>query len=835
MAQFTGPNLNDVQSLPPVSVAQPARAPDLSGLGNVITSEVERRKEAADIKEQTSIFGEVQEAQTDLITDFFQGGETLTQEEQSQLNTFEQLDDVARQNALQNPAVREAYNKLQRIGQARRQPKSAAEFERLYLMAADITKRIANDHPQYAEFVNKAAKQTLGFDPLERAIGLSQAEAIKQEDFERKQSQALIEKANAAGLIDIGPDGSFDEEAAKRKGQALLQQEYILKQQKDQADLLASQRLPEAEVQRQKFSAYVRSVEPMFQADIGAFGASMLKLFPDLANDPQSEAKLRQAWSTKRATFVAHQESLIVQIDDPKVQADARAALEARLKPYDALFTGDFSTLKTKTDMLANMTKGLQIELQTAAPQTARLLALGGDQVAATVVNNIMARNTNTAVQDEINGFLVGGPSKGQDDVATFTDVLSGTTTIASLPPAKVKSAINTAGAVLNEFSTRPNELSDDELGIYGSMATQLAAVAANSALPPEQLASAAKMLADPSRIRIFERYATDPNNDPATVATLATGISSVALKNIQTQARLLREQTVSEITNSLGITINPGGTFTPMYNGDTGRFEVQVTPTATSAVPSPFGQRTAIPKDIQNKIDSMNASLDAAVMLKDRTTGREGSLSDLQYKQFIADTSGMTTLGTREELPAPKEGTAQTPVAPVAPKTTAELVDEVIKLGQEGDRAAIEALLRGGQAALNPNQPLIGDLDTKIDVVASETGVDAPLLAALVQQESGGNPSARSSAGAIGLTQLLPSTAKDLGVDPNDPDQNLRGGALFLKQQLDRFGDVRKALAAYNAGPARITRLIEKFGDEWDQHLPSETENYIKSITSKL
>jgi soluble lytic murein transglycosylase-like protein len=91
------------------------------------------------------------------------------------------------------------------------------------------------------------------------------------------------------------------------------------------------------------------------------------------------------------------------------------------------------------------------------------------------------------------------------------------------------------------------------------------------------------------------------------------------------------------------------------------------------------------------------------------------------------------------------------------------------------------------------------------IAAAAATNGIDGRLLAALVWTESNFRPDAVSHAGAIGLTQLMPGTARGLGVDPHDPVDNLHGGARYLAAQLDTFGRADLALAAYNAGPGRV------------------------------
>lgn len=106
----------------------------------------------------------------------------------------------------------------------------------------------------------------------------------------------------------------------------------------------------------------------------------------------------------------------------------------------------------------------------------------------------------------------------------------------------------------------------------------------------------------------------------------------------------------------------------------------------------------------------------------------------------------------------------------------------------------------------------------------ARKYGVPEDLFKRLVQQESGWNPNARSPKGAIGLAQLMPTTARRMGVNPHNAVENLDGGARYLKQQYNRFHSWKLALAAYNAGP----EAVEKYNG-----VPpyKETTAYVRSI----
>lgn len=141
--------------------------------------------------------------------------------------------------------------------------------------------------------------------------------------------------------------------------------------------------------------------------------------------------------------------------------------------------------------------------------------------------------------------------------------------------------------------------------------------------------------------------------------------------------------------------------------------------------------------------------------------------------------------------------------------------------------RALADAGGNSGPAAASPETQT--RIERAVADAAQRNGLAPELLRAVIDAESGGNPQARSPVGAMGLMQLMPGTAAELGVeDPYDVEQNIAGGSRYLGQMMRQFGDVPSALAAYNAGPGAVQRHhgVPPF---------AETQNYVAKIMRRL
>lgn len=124
--------------------------------------------------------------------------------------------------------------------------------------------------------------------------------------------------------------------------------------------------------------------------------------------------------------------------------------------------------------------------------------------------------------------------------------------------------------------------------------------------------------------------------------------------------------------------------------------------------------------------------------------------------------------------------------------------------------------------------------IDLAIENAAKVTGLSPALIRAVIMTESSFRPNAVSRCGAQGLMQLMPRTAKELGVqDSFDVFQNVLGGSTYLKKQLNRFGDLRLALAAYNTGPSRVASYRIKDPDDPEQYerLSKGVRGYVSKV----
>ena len=136
------------------------------------------------------------------------------------------------------------------------------------------------------------------------------------------------------------------------------------------------------------------------------------------------------------------------------------------------------------------------------------------------------------------------------------------------------------------------------------------------------------------------------------------------------------------------------------------------------------------------------------------------------------------------------------------------------------------------GAPAIRTTKPMsaaAARYDAIVQAHASKQGLRPELVRAVIQVESGFNPRATSPKGAMGLMQLMPQTARDLGVrDAYDPDENVRGGTKYLRQLLDKYdGNQELALAAYNAGPG----AVDKYGEQVPPY--RETRDYVRKVGS--
>ena len=191
------------------------------------------------------------------------------------------------------------------------------------------------------------------------------------------------------------------------------------------------------------------------------------------------------------------------------------------------------------------------------------------------------------------------------------------------------------------------------------------------------------------------------------------------------------------------------------------------------------------------------------------------------------------------QQLQALIESARQVAAGGLAPSTTGG--SDATQASPSNFASALQAATTADAASVTPNTGATGayttavtgagseaggEYEALVDRAAARNGLDPAVLHGLIEQESGFDPSASSSAGASGLTQLMPGTASSLGVaDPLNPAESIEGGARYLGQLMNQFGgNTEDALAAYNAGPG----AVQQYGG-----IPpyAETQSYVSKV----
>ena len=269
--------------------------------------------------------------------------------------------------------------------------------------------------------------------------------------------------------------------------------------------------------------------------------------------------------------------------------------------------------------------------------------------------------------------------------------------------------------------------------------------------------------------------------------------------------------QRISAIENRFGV----GGDFQATLEKEIARQAEKVQPTQKVAEIQklPGTSQPINAAQIENSA-KVAAALKAAEETKPVTENK--SVAENTEQKDSTVTAGQYFNGAKKYLPGEEALPMQNNIPEISPQVSETIDEEIFESDDEGFSADLV------DEAFTDTEG--GTTEEMLLNAAIKHGVDPKLVQAIAIAESNMNQDEISEVGAIGVMQLMPETAASLGVNPYDEQENIEGGAMYLKQMLDKFGDVPQAVAAYNAGPG----AVQMYGG-----VPpyAETQNYVGRV----
>jgi hypothetical protein len=664
-----------------------------------------------------------------------------------------------------------------------------------------IVQDAINENPRFANEIRKRAQDVLGVNPSAAAVALNFQEEQAVAEQKKAAMGDLAKAALDRGVMYVDKNGEFDINATARAGAQIR----FAKQEAESYTQGLDNHLKELQVQKAEAGdpkpltlEERRDAETRFISGytdklyLGMMDSAASRILPMMKQNgnlshPEQEAQLSNNLGQIKTqffhqvdTWMAETNLQLAQAGKPGLSPQARDTIrntyEAQFKNWEELVKGPFSNLETNLRQMQQLKTRAGIDFDKSTPDLSYIVNTLGPQAAAPIIQSAIHEGTaanNSLQQQGVAAVGRGSAMRANENAdprsiySGATAVLEGKQKVSQLPEAHKVPVLKTTIAAVSSFADAPKLDDKGKAALYNGMREIMNAGLTSS--DPEDFKSAAATMQGAKYINAINQLA---KTDADKAKELGGMMLDLNYQSVSTDARALRPYTQPAVSAYQDAKIGlapPPVSFTPVYNPDAGRVEIQIKDKQGSDFSTNRGFIQQAPKQMVDAVTRINKSLDTMVQVKDYGSDREKGLNPQQLKQ-----ARVLSVGT---IPL-KPGT-QPVTMPAPPK-------------EEPKPAAIRV---GGK---------YGDM---IDQVAQDEGVDPMVAHAFAMEESNGSPNPRDAgAGAIGMFQLMPDTARELGVDPNKVSGNIMGGVRYIGKLLNQFdGDIQKAAAAYIAGPAKV------------------------------